>query len=220
MPGRRVPRARGGLSSLTPRMHSGLILLLWLAAVASIQLLPPQALGAAVLVCVALAALLAPGRSWRLVKRVRVLLIAIAALFAWFTPGEALFFDWPRLGPSREGVVLAAVHAARLLAVVCAVGILLERLSLERLVGGLHALARPLRLIGVPPERLALRLLLVLQYVEQSPRGRAGHWKDWLVDETGQQTADPVVLRRERMGGIDVLVAACVFGALLWWSLK
>lgn len=201
-------------------MHSGLLLLLWLAAVATVQLLPPLALAAAVLGCVLLAAMFAPARSWRLVKRVRVLLIAIAVLFAWFTPGEALFFDWPRLGPSREGAVLAAVHAGRLLAVVCAVGVLLERLPLERLVGGLHALARPLRVIGVPPERLALRLLLVLQYVEQSPRGRAGHWKQWLVDEEdGAQTA-PVVLRRETIGWRDGLAAAVVFAALIAWSVR
>ncbi|MGD9869805.1 MAG: CbiQ family ECF transporter T component [Thauera sp.] len=201
-------------------MHSGLILLLWLAAVAAIQLLPPSALAAALLACLALAAWLAPARSWRLIRRVRVLLIAIALLFAWFTPGEALFYDWPRLGPSREGVLLAAVHAARLVAVVCAVGVLLERLPLVRLVGGLHALARPLRLIGIPPERLALRLLLVLQYVERAPRGRAGHWKQWLVDESGEADAAPVTLQRERLGRSDAAVAVLVFAALIWWSVQ
>ena len=105
-------------------------------------------------------------------RRIRELLIAITVLFAWFTPGEAALLDWPRLGPTREGLALAALHAGRLLAVVCAVGILLERLPLARLVGGLYALSRPLRLAGVDPERLALRLLLVLRYVDASPRGQ------------------------------------------------
>ena len=108
-------------------------------------------------------------RFLRLLRRVRVLLIAIAILFAWFTPGEAFFHDWPRLGPTREGLALAVLHAARLVAVVCAVAVLLERLSLQRLVSGLHALSRPLRPIGVSPERLALRLFQVVPAITPPP---------------------------------------------------
>ena len=204
-------------------MHSGLVLLLWLAAVAAVQLLPPPALGVALAACALAAAALARARTWRLVRRIRVLLLAIAVLFAWFTPGEAAFLDWPRLGPTREGLALAALHAARLLAVVCAVGILLERLPLARLVGGLYALSRPLRGVGVAPERLALRLLLVLRYVEASPRGRGPvDWRHWLADEPANgATAEmtPVVLARERLGLGEGLFAGALFAGLLWWSL-
>jgi energy-coupling factor transporter transmembrane protein EcfT len=204
-------------------MHSGLILILWLAAVASIQLLSPPALAMVVPFCLVAAGALARVRFLRLLRRVRVLLIAIAVLFAWFSPGEALFHDWPRLGPTREGLALAVLHAARLIAVVCAVAVLLERLSLQRLVGGLHAISRPLRLIGVPPERLALRLLLVLRYVEASPRGEGKpQWRDWLMAESeeGENGAEEVVvLNRERLGVLDASVALGVFGGLLWWSL-
>ena len=113
------------------------------------------------------------------------------------------------------------VHAGRLLAVVCAVGIMLERLPLARLVGGLYALARPLRLIGVAPERLALRLLLVLRYVEASPRGSgAMGWQHWLADDVEAEAGTPVVLRRARLGGADLLLAGALFAALVWWSLK
>lgn len=204
-------------------MHSGLILLLWLAAVAALQLLPPVALAVALAACALAAVVLARARTWRLVRRVRVLLLVIAILFAWFTPGEAALLDWPQLGPSREGLALAMVHAGRLLAVVCAVGIMLERLPLARLVGGLYALARPLRLIGVAPERLALRLLLVLRYVEASPRGQGpADWRHWLADESPSDAAAeaaPVVLARERLGLGEGLLAGALFGTLLWWSL-
>lgn len=204
-------------------MHSGLVLLLWLAAVAAVQLLPPLALGVAVAACALAAAALARARTWRLVRRIRVLLIAITVLFAWFTPGEAALLDWPRLGPTREGLALAALHAGRLLAVVCAVGILLERLPLARLVGGLYALSRPLRLAGVDPERLALRLLLVLRYVDASPRGQGPvDWRHWLADESPSDAAAeaaPVVLARERLGPGEGLLAGALLGALLWWSL-
>ncbi|MBV2263695.1 MAG: hypothetical protein KUL79_09070 [Thauera sp.] len=204
-------------------MHSGLVLLLWLAAVAAVQLLPPLALGVALAACALAAAVLARARTWRLVRRIRVLLIAITVLFAWFTPGEAALLDWPRLGPTREGLALAALHAGRLLAVVCAVGILLERLALARLVGGLYALSRPLRRVGVAPERLALRLLLVLRYVEASPRGQGSvDWRHWLADESAVDAAAecaPVVLVRERLGAGEALLAGALFGGLLWWSL-
>ncbi|ENO95377.1 hypothetical protein C667_19353, partial [Thauera phenylacetica B4P] len=183
----------------------------------------PLALGVALAACALAAAVLAPARTWRLVRRIRVLLVAIAVLFAWFTPGEAALLDWPRLGPTREGLALAALHAARLLAVVCAVGILLERLPLARLVGGLYALARPLRGVGVAPERLALRLLLVLRYVEASPRGQGTvDWRHWLADEPATGAAvemAPVVLARERLGLGEGLFAGALFAGLLWWSL-
>jgi len=207
-------------------MHSGLILILWLAAVASIQLLSPAALAFVVPLCLLAAAVLARTRFLRLLRRVRVLLLAIAILFAWFTPGEAFVHELPRLGPTREGLALAMLHAGRLVAVVCAVAVLLERLSLHRLVGGLHALARPLRLIGVPPERLALRLLLVLRYVEASRRGQGkGQWREWLLPEGGEEDGsgaaeEVVVLNRERLGRLDAIIALVVFAGLLWWSLR
>ena len=201
-------------------MHSGLILLLWLAAVASIQVLPSAALWPAVLACAAAACLFARARSLRLLRRIRLLLLAIVVLFAWFTPGEALLLDWPRAGPSREGSALALVHGARLVAVVCAVALLLEHLPLARLIGGLYALSRPLRLIGVPPERLALRLLLVLHYVDASPRGdKPTHWKEWLEDEATGSDNPSVLLQRERLSRTDAVVALGVFGMLFWWSL-
>lgn len=202
-------------------MHSGLILILWLAAVASIQLLSPAALAVAAALCLALAGVFAGPRFLRLLRRVRILLLAIVLLFAWFTPGEALFHGWLYLGPTREGLALAALHAGRLLAVVCAVAVLLERLSLERLVAGLYALGRPLRLIGVPPERLALRLLLVLRYVEASPRGSGrSQWRDWLMPAHEEEGAgEIVVLNRERLGALDASIALAAFGGLLWWSL-
>ncbi len=201
-------------------MHSGLILLLWLATVTLLQLLPAHLLGPAVAMCLLLGLGFARARTVRLLRRVRILLAAIFVLFAWFTPGEALLLDWPRLGPSREGSLLALEHAGRLVAIVCAVALLLERLPVERLVSGLYTLGRPLGLLGLSAERLALRLLLVLRYVDASPRASgAGHWKDWLQDDAGAIEATPVRLRRERFGWADALLSAGVFVCVLWWGL-
>ena len=202
-------------------MHSGFLLLLWFAGVASVQFLAPVALACAVIACLLLALVCARSRVLRLLRRVRVLMLAILILFGWFTPGEALLVHWPQWSPSREGIVLAALHGGRLLVVVSAVALLLERLPLERLVGGFYSLCRPFSLIGLRAGALALRLMLVLRFVDASPRGQGPvHWKDWLRDDEHGVELQPIVLMRERLGARDVVVALGVLLVVLSWSLS
>src|SRR5690606_13030995 len=99
-------------------MHSGLLLFLWFVAVASLQFLNVAALSVVFGLSAAAAFRFAPQRSWRLLKRIRFILLAIVILFAGFTPGEAVLVDWPAISPSREGVVLAYEHAVRVAVVV------------------------------------------------------------------------------------------------------
>jgi hypothetical protein len=156
----------------------------------------------------------------RLLRRVRFLLLAIVVLFAWFTPGEALLVGWPQLSPSREGALLALEHAARLAGVVCAVALLLEALPSERLVGGMHALCSPLALLGVSPERLALRLLLVLRYVERADAATPRHWRQWLADDHAPVEVEVVHLVRERAGVLDWALGGALMMLILWWGLQ
>ena len=195
--------------------------MLWFAGVASVQFLAPVALACAVIACLLLALVCARSRVLRLLRRVRVLMLAILILFGWFTPGEALLVHWPQWSPSREGIVLAALHGGRLLVVVSAVALLLERLPLERLVGGFYSLCRPFSLLGLRAGALALRLMLVLRFVDASPRGQGPvHWKDWLRDDEHGVELQPIVLMRERLGARDVVVALGVLLVVLSWSLS
>lgn len=199
-------------------MHAALVLLLWLVAVVVIQALPGPALLVAVAASIGVAGVIARPRALRLMRRVRFLLLAIVVLFAGFTPGEALVADWPLLSPTREGVALALIHAGRLLAVVAAVAVLLEVLPAARLVGGLHVLCGPLRWIGVPPERVAVRLLLVLRYVETTPRGSGKSWHAWLVEEDSA-AEERMLLQREQWRARDAAVLLTVaLGLGLWVS--
>ena len=208
-------------ATLLTRMHSGFLLLLWFAGVASVQFLAPVALACAVIAGLLLALARARSRVLRLLRRVRVLMLAILILFGWFTPGEALLVQWPQWSPSREGLMLAVLHGGRLLVVVSAVALLLERLSLERLVGGFYSLCRPFSLIGLRASELALRLMLVLRFVDASPRGqRPMHWKDWLRDDDRSIDVPPIVLMRERLGAADAVVAFGMLVAVLSWSLS
>lgn len=195
-------------------MHSGLVLFLWMAGVASVQLAAGRLLAALVGISLVVMLALARTRGVRLIRRVRILLLAIIVLFAWFTPGEALVAALPGLSPTYEGVMLALEHGGRLIVVVCWVALLLERLSPDRLVSGLHALCRPGAVVGLSAQRIALRLLLVLRYVD-SARGGRHEWRHWLLapDEAG----DPVHLVRERIGTVDVLILAGLLVGVGWW---
>lgn len=194
-------------------MHSGFLLLLWLMGAAGLQLLPLGALSAVLLMSGFIAWRIAPLRAARLLRRVRVLLIAICVFFGGFTPGEALWAEFPALSPTREGVFFALEHVARLLTVVLWVALLLERLETMRLVAGLYALLWPLRIAGVPAERLAVRLLLVLRYVESAP---AGAWRHWLesIDEPSGRREDDIRIARECLGWREgvIAIALCTLG--------
>lgn len=194
-------------------MHSGLLVFLWLACVASLQFLDVVPLSLALLGCGLLGAALAPARSLRLVRRVRFIVLAIVTLFAGFTPGEAVFVDFPRLSPSREGVLLAWEHAARVLLVVLLVAVLLERLPPTRLIGAIHALMRPFAAIGFPADRVAVRTLLVLRLVEAEKPPR---WDQWISDDSND-LHEAIEVRREPFGASDYAVmAALVLVAALW----
>ena len=192
-------------------MHSGLVILLWLLAVASLQFLSAGALLIAVLGSATLALAYARQRCWRLVRRVRVLLLAIFVLFAWFTPGEAVFAHWPVVSPSKQGVALALEHAGRLLAVVFCVAVLMQYLPSRRLVGAIHALLRPLSRCGVPADRVAIRTLLVLEYVDSDARTS---WRDWLRDVPLAEH-EPVRIPVEPLRMTDFLIGALVLCGLV-----
>lgn len=199
-------------------MHSGLQVFLWLAVVAGLQFLEVLPLTVALCLSVILGAVFAPERSVRLVRRVRFIVIAIVILFAGFTPGEALFVDWPRLSPSREGVWLAYEHAVRVLVVVLLVSLLLERMPPQRLIGAIHALMRPFGVIGFPADRVAVRTLLVLRFVEAE---KPPKWQEWIRDDSND-LHDLIEVDREAFGMLDrcvvgVLVLALV--AWMWWEL-
>ena len=192
-------------------MHSGLQVFLWLAVVAGLQFLEVIPLTVALCLSAMLGALHAPRRSMRLLRRVRFIVIAIVILFAGFTPGEALIVDWPQLSPSREGIGLAYEHAARVLTVVLLVSLLLERLPPQRLVGAIHALMRPFGAVGFPADRVAVRTLLVLRFVEAENPPR---WQEWISDDSND-LHEAIAVGGESFGVVDRLVLAALFGMTL-----
>ncbi|MBN9694246.1 MAG: hypothetical protein J0L85_00450 [Zoogloea sp.] len=195
------------------RLHPASLLIAWSALVLAVQLLPESGLMWLGLVLVPVAFARVPMRARRLVRRVRYLLLVLLVLFAWFTPGE-LMFSGVSGGPTREGLALAAVHGARLVLVVLLAAILLESMDASALASGIDFLCRPLSRVGVSPERLIVRFLLVFRYVEQPP---AGGWRALLTEPVLSEDEQVLAIRRLSWRWRDwVLSVLAVMGLMIF----
>ena len=201
------------LSSLHPATR----LVGWIALIVFVQLARGPILWGFGFVVVSLGLLLARQRGLRLVRRARFLLLTLVVLFAFFTPGEALFSVLGQVGPTREGLVLAASHGVRLLAVLILVALLLEMTDERTLVSGLMSLAAPLGMFGFPVERLALRVLLVMAYVE---RPQDGGWKALLDGHVDTPPGPGLRVRRLPLAVSDRLLIGALLALLAWGAVR
>lgn len=101
------------------------------------------------------------GRLLRLFQRSRWLLLGMALVYAYQLPGEPLW-DSLAWSPSQPGLTAGLVQAWRLAAMLMLIDLLILRLPAEALLAGLASLLRPLKAIGLPAERVTVRLGLTL----------------------------------------------------------
>lgn len=199
-------------------IHPTVLLLAWLAFALAIPWFSSTALAAA-------SPLIALGvgvsgfqASWRLVRRTRYLLIALILLYTLATPGTPLIDMWAT--PTQEGLLAGTLQAWRLLLIVTALALLLTHTNHAQLLAGLYGLLTPLKVLGLPRDRIAVRLSLTLQYAEA---GLASHslrerWDEALAPPnapaSGITLTFPAFTWRDLafVGGISAVLA----GALLW----
>jgi hypothetical protein len=148
--------------------------------------LVPLALTTGLLLVISLA--YAHVHALRLLKRTRWLLLSIFLFFSWGTPGQALWQDWPS-GPTQEGVFHALYPLLRLSAAVMLVALLLRAWPPSALVSAFHALSGPLRWLGLDRDRMAVRLVLVLEYVQTRD---VPNWRAALLGEISQKPPVPL----------------------------
>lgn len=184
----------------------------WTLAVVSVQRLSGLALAGG-LILVSIVALGAQQNALlKLLRRSRFLFLALFVLFAFFSPGTAVIADLPSISPTREGLSLAAIHLGRLACVIGLVAILLSRLPPSRLVSGMVTLMAPLRAVGLSPERLAVRLSLVLELAQMPAEGG---WRAWLHPPR-EPLLPAVRIERKPLGVADLSVMAALF-PICWW---
>lgn len=110
-------------------------------------------------------------RFFKLLRRLRLLILVLFGVTLLMTPGTALFPEWG-LYPTAEGVQLALTQLLRLLGMLAVVTLLLEGTDQRALAAGCLALLQPLAGKAHWPERAVARLLLVFDYLESAPPPR------------------------------------------------
>lgn len=195
--------------------HPATLLLAWAAFAFALAFLPAAVLGVVLIPVLVLSVLLAPQRTLALLKRARWLLLSIALLFAFATPGLLVPGLPGTLGMTQDGLLLAGEHLARLLLLLATLALLHERLGTEGFVSGLYWLLAPLggRWGGLR-ERIVVRLMLVVEYVETDRRG----WKSWLAEtnDEGPQELHLAVRPAHWQDRMAVLLLGIAVAALAW----
>ncbi len=106
----------------------------------------------------------------RMLTRLRWFLLSLLIVYGWFTPGDPLFgaegARFSALWPSREGLEEGLLRAALLAAIVAGANLLLRTTSRDQMLLAVYGLARPLALIGISRERVAVRMVLVIEALD------------------------------------------------------
>lgn len=195
-------------------MHPATWLLAWASGMVATQLLSPASL---VLVSAAVipgSALFAARRIYRLMFRARWLILSIALIFVLATPGERLAGSVGDMGLTRDGLVLAGEHVVRLLMVLATLAVLHEILGTEGIVAGAYWLLAPLVSCGGVRERIVVRMVLVLDMVENAP---GDDWRAWLNSEADEPSHIRLAISPPRVIDWLTLVPLAFGMAYLVW---
>lgn len=192
--------------------HPTVQILLWILLVLLAQRWQPSVLLAACLLSSTVALWLDSAHFLRLLRRTRWIAFSLLLIYAWATPGKALFNELGSLSPTYEGLLDGALQLGRLLCALAGLAVLLATLTQERLIGGLYVLAYPLRLFGLSRERFAVRLALTLEYAETTMHDTAKDWRGAIAQamKAGEAGAAQIELQRQSYSPLDVaLLLAC-----------
>lgn len=189
--------------------HPAVQILVWMLLALLAQRLPPLALLVLSCILFVLALRLCAEQLLSLLRRTRWILLSLLLIYAYTTPGVAIWLQLGNLSPTREGVLDGLLQLGRLLSVLSGLAILLTLLSQAQLISGLYTLAYPLRwFFGLSRERIAVRLALTLEYAESAMRDTASDWRSTIHDALQPSTtgAEHIELRLHAFGIVDVLL--------------
>lgn len=208
--------------SALPLPHPGVLIFLWVCMLIAMQSLEAAALLAASASLLLIAYVLSAARLLTLIRRTRWIMFALLLVYAYATPGTVVWSMLGQFSPTREGMLDGLLQLGRLLAALAALAILLQLLTREQLIGGLYALAYPLKYFGWSRERVAARLALTLHYAESAMRQTGGSWHGRMSDmlaatsATHEATQVYVEIRVTSFTWRDGMLTAAGCALLLW----
>jgi energy-coupling factor transporter transmembrane protein EcfT len=197
--------------------HPAVQILVWMLLALLAQRLPPLALLVLTAVLFGLAMRLCAKQLLTLLRRTRWIFFSLLLIYAFTTPGAAL---WAQLGvasPTREGLLDGLLQLGRLVSVLSGLAILLALLSQTQLISGLYSLAYPLRWFGLSRERIAVRLALTLEYAESAMRDTASDWRSTIGAAMRPSTegAEHIELQLQPFRAVDALLLAASTAVLI-----
>ena len=146
--------------------HPAVLIFLWVCLVITIQSLQATKLVLAGLPLLAVAYALSATCLIILLRRTRWIMLSLLLIYAYATPGVAVWASLAQFSPTHEGLINGLLQLCRLAFTLASLAILLSLLPQQQLICGLYVLTYPLRYVGLSRERLAVRLALTLQYAE------------------------------------------------------
>ncbi len=156
------------------------------------------------------ASVLAKARTLKLLKRARWLLLTLTLLFVLLTPGEYVPGVSGELGITYEGLRTAIEHLARLVAMLSSLALLHHRLGTQGLMAGLYSLMAAFSW----GRTTVVRLMLVLESVEQKP---AANWREWLDESSGDVSmAAACLLEVRELTWRDRMMMGAALLAIVW----
>ena len=158
-------------------VHPAVFILLWVFLAIALQTLTAMTLLLVGVPLLLAAYALSAARLRTLLHRTRWIMLSLLLIYAYATPGVALWESLAQFSPTYEGVIDGLLQLNRLVFALAALAILLGLLSQQQLISGLYALGYPLRYIGLSRARVAVRLALTLHYAESSMLGTAANWR-------------------------------------------
>jgi energy-coupling factor transport system permease protein len=188
--------------------HPAVQILVWVLLALLAQRLQSLALLALSSILIALALRLCAVQLLRLLRRTRWILFSLLLIYAYTTPGAALWESLGVVSPTHEGLLDGLLQLGRLLSVLSGLAILLELLPQEQLISGLYTLAYPLRWFGLSRERIAVRLALTLEYAESAMSDTAKDWRTTISAalQPAATGATHIELRLQAFGIVDALL--------------
>lgn len=154
------------------RIHPAtkMLTLIWLAAM--LQFMSMSALLCIGLITILPAALFQFQAFVGLLRKIRVLLLMIALVYAISTPGEYIFPELPLwLSISKEGLQHGAEQMLKMLVMLAGLSTLLGTTQRDEILSGLYLLLNPCRIVGWNTDQMLARIYLTLDYVEHIPSG-------------------------------------------------
>lgn len=157
--------------------HPAVLIFLWVCITIAMQSLQTDALLFAGLPLLIVAYAISAAHLLMLLRRTRWIILSLLLIYAYATPGEAVWVSLAQFSPTHEGLMDGVLQLCRLLFVLAGLSILLGLLPQQQLVGGLYTLGYPLRYVGLSRERVAVRLALTLHYAESAMLDTSVNWR-------------------------------------------